>query len=287
MRWTSEADQAKFPAWVFRLLVSRTMLCLLLAGLAGTSSAQTVSSSSASSSTAPGSSGIVSAQGAADSAHSSPSTLPQPAAVASARSAGPAFTVVLDAAHGGTDPGALLGAAGPEKAYTLSLALRLQVLLRERGINSVLTRGVDSPLASDARADIANRARASACILLHATASGDGVHLFTSSLPPASSTPQDNDRGFLPWRTAQASYVTQSLRLESDINTALAHDHIPALLGRTTLIPLDNLACPAVAVEIAPPDASTSLASSGYEEQIAEAISSALAQWHEDRGQQP
>jgi N-acetylmuramoyl-L-alanine amidase len=180
-----------------------------------------------------------------------------------------------------------LGAAGPEKAYTLSLALRLQVLLRERGINSVLTRGGDSPLASSARADIANRARASACILLHATASGNGVHLFTSSLSPASPAPQDNHRAFLPWRTAQASYVTQSLRLESDINTALAQDHIPALLGRTTLKPLDNLACPAVAVEIAPPGAATSLASSGYEEQIAEAIGAALAQWHDDRGQQP
>ncbi|HET9086294.1 MAG TPA: N-acetylmuramoyl-L-alanine amidase [Acidobacteriaceae bacterium] len=286
MRWTSEADQAKFPVWVFRLLVSRTMLCLLLAALTGTSAAQTVPSSTASSSTVPGSGGIVPGSGAANSAHSSPAP-PEPASVAPARSTEPVFTVVLDAAHGGTDPGAVLGAAGPEKAYTLSLALRLQVLLRERGINSVLTRGADLSLASDARADIANRARASACILLHAAASGNGVHLFTSSLPPASPTPQDNHRAFLPWRTAQAGYVTQSLRLESDINTALAHDHIPALLGRTTLMPLDNLGCPAVAVEIAPPDAATSLASSGYEEQIAEAISSALAQWHDDRGQQP
>lgn len=208
-----------------------------------------------------------------------PSAGPQPAPLR--------FLVVLDAAHGGTDPGALLGAAGPEKNYTLAFALRLRALLNARGIHSTLIRTGDAALANDARAWIANRDRASACILLHATATGNGVHLFTSSLPTASTGPQDPHRAFLPWRTAQASYATQSLRLESDINAALARAHVPALLGRTSLMPLDSMACPAVALEVAPLDAATPLTDPAYQQQIVGSLASALAAWRSDWRQQP
>lgn len=289
MRWISEEARAGSYALMFRLLVSAGVSCLLTMPLAGISPAQTVSgrasSYPATLSSAPGANAS-----ARNSADSGGVTTPPPAqstpGAEALKPGGPDFMIVLDAAHGGTDPGALLGADGPEKNYTLALALRLHMLLHERGIQSILTRSGDVALAYDARADIANRARASACILLHATASGNGVHLFTSSLPPASSGPQGTDRAFLPWRTAQASYTTQSLRLESDINAALAHEHVPALLGRTSLMPLDNLACPAVAMEVAPLDAATPLSNPAYQQQIVASLVAALAAWRSDRGQQ-
>ena len=93
------------------------------------------------------------------------------------------FIVLLDPAHGGADTGAMLDAATTEKSYTLALAIRLHGLLNARGIRSIFTHDSDVALDNNARATIANRSQASACILLHATPTGNGVHLFTSSLP--------------------------------------------------------------------------------------------------------
>jgi N-acetylmuramoyl-L-alanine amidase len=181
----------------------------------------------------------------------------------------------------------MLSAGAPEKNFTLALAVRIRVLLNARGIYSTLTRDSDATAGNDARAVIANRDHAAACILLHASSTGNGVHLFTSSLPAARPVSQDPRRTFLPWQKAQASYGTESLRLESDINQALTTAHMPALLDKTMLAPLDNLACPAVAVEVAPLDANTPLTNSAYQEKIAQALAAAMTAWRNDWRLQP
>lgn len=205
-----------------------------------------------------------------------------PNSLASAQPVAPRqqFLVVLDPAHGGTDTGAILTPAHPEKNYTLTMAVRLHVLLNTHGIPSTLTRDSDTAMDSDARAQIANRSHAAACILLHATASGVGVHLFTSSLPSATVT--DPGRAFLPWRTAQSSFATPSLRLESEINTAFGERHIPALLERTSMPTLDSMACPAVAVEVAPLNSTTPVTDQAYQEEVAETLAKAIVAWRSD-----
>ncbi len=198
------------------------------------------------------------------------------------------FVVVLDAAHGGGDGGALLAANSPEKRYTLGLAVRLHALLNAHGVRTVLTRDNDAALDGNARAEIANHAHGAACVLLHATSTGNGVHLFTSSLPSIGhQVSHDTRRTFLPWQTAQASYGTQSLRLESDVNAALTSQHVPVLLDRTSLAPLDSLACPAVAIEIAPLDADTPVTDAMYEQKIAHALTESLIAWRSDWRLQP
>lgn len=294
MRWISEGVWAVRHAPLFCMLAIMGMLWFPASVSAQAAPSQrgpeNPTSTPAVSSSATGAMAV--ARNSAASAKPAPPTLSQPDASSHPTDLSPPstesrFMIVLDAAHGGTDPGALLGADGPEKNYTLAFALRLHTLLNARGIRSTLTRTGDVALDSDARAAIANRAHAAACILLHATASGNGVHLFTSSLASATPGPQDTRRAFLPWRTAQASYATESLRLESDINTALAREHVPALLGRTSLMPLDSMACPAVAIEVAPPDAATPLNDSAYQQQIAGSLASALTAWRTDWRQQP
>lgn len=195
------------------------------------------------------------------------------------------FLVLLDPAHGGTDSGAMLGAAGPEKSYTLALAMRLRAMLSAHGIHFLFTRDSDVTLDNNARAEIANRTHASACILLHATSSGNGVHLFTSSLTAVAQA--DPRRAFLPWQTAQAAYGTQSLRLESDFDAALTRRQIPVLVSRTALMPLDSMACPAVAIEIAPLDANTPLTDAGYQQKILESLDDALTAWRGEWRLQP
>lgn len=221
-------------------------------------------------------------------AYPQPSTaapLQSPLPTAAPPAAEPRFMVVLDPAHGGADAGALLGAGDPEKNFIMTLAIRLHALLHARGIHSILTRDGDTTLDNNTRATIANSTHAAACVLLHATSTGNGVHMYTSSLPAAG--PQDARRAFLPWQTAQASYEMESLRLESDMNSALTRQHIPVLLARTSIMPLDSMACPAVAVEIAPFDVKTPLTDLTYQEQIIEALATALQAWRSDWRMQP
>ncbi|MHB1937545.1 MAG: N-acetylmuramoyl-L-alanine amidase family protein [Acidobacteriaceae bacterium] len=195
------------------------------------------------------------------------------------------FLVLLDPAHGGADTGALLSAAATEKSYTLAFASQLHAALNSRGIRSILTRDSDIALDNTARATVANRSHASACISLHATSTGNGVHLFTSSLPTVAEA--DPRHAFLPWQTAQGAYETSSLRLESDVDAALTQQHIPVLIARTSLMPLDSMACPAVAIEIAPLDTNTPLGDRGYQQKVVDALDTALVAWRSDWRQQP
>ena len=214
------------------------------------------------------------------------------------RPAQPRFVIVLDPAHGGSDTGAHLaqdsnGSTLDEKDLTLALSLRLQALLSASGIPVIATRAssLGSPTSVD-RASTANHALAAACISLHATATGNGVHLFTSSLAPAAAARARNR--FIPLETAQAAFIPASLRLSSEISTALAHAEIPVLSGRTSMNPLDSFNCPAVVIEVAPlkiksseSAAPANLSDPAYQQKIAEAISAALAAWRNDWRVQP
>ena len=198
----------------------------------------------------------------------------------------PRFVVVVDAAHGGADSGAGISDHILEKDVVLSLSVRLRSTLASRGITVITTRESDGDVAAPNRAGIANHAAPAACISLHATASGNGVHLFTSSLGQAPAS------RFLPWQTAQAAYSTQSLRLSSEINSALGHAEIPVMLGRTSIQPMDSLACPAVALEMAPlagagGQGRTQVADAEYQRRVIEALAAALQQWRNDWRQQP
>lgn len=198
----------------------------------------------------------------------------------------PRFQVLIDAAHGGTDTGARLTSDLLEKDLTLNLSNRLRSLLAARGIAVTTTRNSDENLSAEERAEIANQTPFAACILVHATATGSGLHLYTSSLARAPLVK------FMPWQTAQAAYVTQSMKLSSDIDSALAHAAIPVTLGRTALQPLDSFACPAVAVELAPLQGGSTTKSEPitdeeYQQTVLNALAAALEEWRNDWRQQP
>lgn len=191
------------------------------------------------------------------------------------------YVVVLDAAHGGTDTGARLQPNVLEKDITLALATRLRAMMRARGVAVVTTRDADVNIAGLNRAELANHAQAAACLVIHATATGSGVHLFTSSLRASA------EERFLPWQTAQAAYVTQSMKLESEIDSAMAHAQVPVTLGRASVQPMDSLACPAVAVEVAPlvgghVTAGRPVTDPAYQTSIVGALAAALEQWRSD-----
>src|ERR1700685_2533654 len=196
----------------------------------------------------------------------------------------PRFGVVIDAAHGGSDSGARLSDHQLEKDLVLTLSVRLRSTLGAHGINVVTTRESDSAIPALNRVEAANHVGAAACITLHATTSGTGVHLFTSSLTQIPLT------RFLPWETAQGAYAEQSLRLSSEFDSALTHAEIPVTLGRTALQPLDSFTCPAVAIELSPLNLNgkvTALSDPGYQDRLVAALAAAVEQWQRDWRQQP
>lgn len=149
-----------------------------------------------------------------------------------------------------------------------------------------MTRTTDTSIPMAIRAGIANHAHAAACIILHATATGTGIHLFTSSLASAPPAPAPA------WDTAQSAYIPQSVRLSSDIDAAFDQTHIPTVVGRTFLQPLDNLTCPAIAIELAPtlPSglASTkSVDDPAYQSAVLNAILAGILQWQQDWSRTP
>ena len=184
------------------------------------------------------------------------------------------LTVVLDPARGGTEDGARIDEHTTEKQVTLDVANRLRLLLQARDFDVVQTRDADALVTNDGRAAVANQSKAVACLLLHATAAGKGLHLFTSSLPQAA--PQAYA---VPWDEAQAAYAQRSQRLEGELATAFGRAKIAVSGGHTWIRPLDNMECPAVAIEIAPDGEGATAADHAYQGRIAETIAGALLFW--------
>jgi N-acetylmuramoyl-L-alanine amidase len=77
--------------------------------------------------------------------------------------------VVLDAGHGGTDPGAT-AASLLEKEITLDIGQRLQMLLERDGFEVVSTRSADRTIALKERARVANESRSDIFVSIHVNA---------------------------------------------------------------------------------------------------------------------
>ncbi len=216
-------------------------------------------------------------------------TVDQAAKAPSATASSPPISInrgviVLDPAHGGADSGARISDTTVEKEVTLALAFRLRAMLTARGFTVVMTRDSDSPLEPgatgatltlDDRAGIANHAHAAACLLLHATGSGTGVHLYSSELQAAAGEPPAP-----PWLTAQAAWVPQSRLLEQQFATALRRSEIDLVASSASVRPMDSLLCPALVVELAPADDDPdSINDTDYQQRVALSLAGALLFW--------
>lgn len=182
--------------------------------------------------------------------------------------------VLLDPARGGADSGARIADGVPEKQVTLDLAGRLASLLRARGFTVQMTREADVDLSSDARAALANNTHPLACILLYAAPGGSGVHLYTSALKR-----KDAAGTAVRWDEAQAPFADRSRTLAADLRTAMDHGRVTASVGQTWMRPLDNMQCPAVAVELLPEKKGTDASDSSYQSHVANAVANTLLQW--------
>lgn len=96
-------------------------------------------------------------------------------------------TVCIDAGHGGTSSGAVLGSR-QEKNDCLRLSLLVRDILVERGYTVVMTRDDDSDVSLADRCKIANRERASLFVSIHRNSSSSqdaaGMEMWVHSSSP-------------------------------------------------------------------------------------------------------
>jgi N-acetylmuramoyl-L-alanine amidase len=159
--------------------------------------------------------------------------------------------VVLDPAHGGTDPGARGTGGIRESEVVLEFAGQIRKALEAQGFQVLQTRdGNDNPSFDD-RSTKANALSGAIFVTLHISSTGIAG---TARVYLMSDMPADADAtGLIPWDRAQAPFLTLSKKLGDLVQRELAlrFRGSPAVAETAAVRQLRTTAAPAIAVEIA------------------------------------
>lgn len=158
--------------------------------------------------------------------------------------------VVVDPAHGGTDPGARGAGGMRESDLVLEYAVQARKALEAQGLQVRLTRqGNDNPSFDD-RSAMANAQRGTVFVTLHVASTGSPgtVRVYTMTDFPAAA----NTTGLIPWDRAQAPFLELSHKLGDLVQgqLTLQFKGSPNTEQPATLRQLRTTAAPAIAVEV-------------------------------------
>lgn len=197
-----------------------------------------------------------------------PATPPAPALPQARR-----FLAMVDAGHGGAERGAAFTAQLLEKDVALAFARHIRQELQNHGISVLMTRDSDTSLTLDQRASLANAARPSLYIGVHAGSDGTGVRVYTGLMPSGA----DNHGPFLAWENAQGSWLSASQSAAAIIAGEL-RKRISVRNLAAPLRPLNNVISPALAIEVATREGNLAdLTSVDYQQLVASAVASGVA----------
>jgi N-acetylmuramoyl-L-alanine amidase len=158
--------------------------------------------------------------------------------------------VVLDPAHGGTDPGARGTGGIRESEIVLDMAAQVRRALELQGFQVVQTRqGNDNPSFDD-RSAMANAQRGAVFVTLHISSTGlpGTVRVYVNS----DLAPVTDSNGLIPWDRAQAPFLGLSRKFGDLVQGLLAQRFKGSPYGAqtATVRQLRTTAAPAIAVEI-------------------------------------
>ena len=163
----------------------------------------------------------------------------------------PLSIVILDPAHGGTDPGARGVGGVRESDLVLSFSALVRTELEKQGLRVVLTReGNDNPSLDD-RAARANSQRGAVFISLHVGSTGLEGTARAYALPDMGPLPAE-PHGLLPWDRAQAPFLDLSRKLADLTQAQLAQRFkgSPSAALAASVRQLRPIAAPAIAIEL-------------------------------------
>ncbi len=158
--------------------------------------------------------------------------------------------VVLDPAHGGTDPGARGTGGIRESEIVLDFAIQVRRALELQGFQVVQTRQGNENPSFDDRSGTANAQRGAVFVTLHISSTGlpGTARVYVNSdLPPVT-----DSNGMIPWDRAQAPFLGLS-RTFGDLVQGFLTQRFkgsPDAAQTASVRQLRTTAAPAIAVEI-------------------------------------
>jgi N-acetylmuramoyl-L-alanine amidase len=158
--------------------------------------------------------------------------------------------VVLDPAHGGTDPGARGTGGMRESEIVLDFAAQVRKALESQGFQVVQTRQGDENPSFDDRSAIANAQSGAVFVTLHIASTGlpGTVRVYVNSVLPVAT----DVGGLIPWERAQTPFQGLSRKLGDLVQGLLAQRFkgSPSTAQTAAVRQLRTTAAPAIAVEI-------------------------------------
>jgi N-acetylmuramoyl-L-alanine amidase len=160
-------------------------------------------------------------------------------------------TVVLDAAHGGTDPGARGTGGIRESEVLLQFAAQVRHALEAQGFQVLQTRSGDENPSFDDRSQMANAQRGAVFVTLHISSTGlpgtARVYVESDDLPPIT-----DPSGLIPWDQAQSPFLGLSRKFGDLVQNFLSQRFkgSPSDAQTAFVRQLRTTAAPAIAVEI-------------------------------------
>jgi N-acetylmuramoyl-L-alanine amidase len=138
-------------------------------------------------------------------------------------------TVVIDAGHGGKDPGATSSYGYEEKTVNLDVALQIAQILKDRGLRVIMTRNNDTFIELEERAAIANRNRADIFVSIHSDSSAkSSTNGFTVYVERSGSSASTSLADAIDRRMAQTGISSNGVS-KADYRV-LTHTGCPAVL---------------------------------------------------------
>jgi len=158
--------------------------------------------------------------------------------------------VVLDPAHGGTDPGARGTGGIRESEIVLDFTVQVRRALELQGFQVVQTRQGNENPSFDDRSATANAQRGAVFVTLHISSTGlpGTARVYVNSdLPPVA-----NAGGLIPWDRAQAPFLGLSKAFGDLVQGFLAQRFkgSPDTAQSASVRQLRTTAAPAIAVEV-------------------------------------
>ncbi len=158
--------------------------------------------------------------------------------------------VVLDPAHGGTDPGARGTGGIRESEIVLDFAIQVRRALELQGFQVVQTRQGNEDPSFDDRSATANAQRGAVFVTLHISSTGmqGTARVYVNSdLPPVA-----DSNGLIPWDRAQMPFLGLSKTFGDLVQGFLAQRFkgLPDAAQTASVRQLRTTAAPAIAVEI-------------------------------------
>ncbi len=158
--------------------------------------------------------------------------------------------VVLDPAHGGTDPGARGTGGMRESEIVLDFVIQVRRALELQGFQVVQTRQGNENPSFDDRSATANAQRGAVFVTLHISSTGlpGTVRVYLNSDLPAVT----DSNGFIPWDRAQAPFLGLSRKFGDLVQGYLTQRFrgSPDAAQTASVRQLRTTAAPAIAVEI-------------------------------------